>query len=111
MPDAKLFICTIQLTHPAILTEGPTPEEERIIDQHFNFLKSLTDQGIALLVGRTLNTDPSTFGITILRAESMKQAKEILERDPGLQSGIWHAKFYPFRIALLGPIQQAITEN
>jgi uncharacterized protein YciI len=106
MADEKLFLCKIQLTRPAILTEGPTPAEAHIIDQHFNFLKSLTEQGIVLMAGRTLNTDPGTFGITILRAESFEHAHEIIERDPGLQSGTWRAELYPFRIALLGELEQ-----
>jgi uncharacterized protein YciI len=97
----NLFIYRIQLNRPEILTEGATPEEEHLITQHANHLKALTDDGVALLVGRTLNTDPEAFGIVIFQANSEKEALSIMNSDPGVQRDLWKAELFPFRIAFL----------
>lgn len=57
-----------------MLSEGSTPEEERIVDAHYSYLKALTDQGVVILAGRTLNTDKSSFGIVIFRSDSEEAA-------------------------------------
>ena len=44
------------------------------ISAHYNYLKALTDQGVVILAGRTLNTDESSFGIVIFRADSEEAA-------------------------------------
>ena len=103
MPEPSFFIYKIQLTRPAILVEGPTPEEQEIMTQHAAYLEGLAEQGIALLVGRTLTTDSNTFGIAIFRADSPKAARQLMQDDPGVQAGIWHAEIFPFRISFLQP--------
>jgi uncharacterized protein YciI len=103
---SSLFLYKIQLARPAILTDGPTPEEQAIMSQHADYLENLTLSGVSMLVGRTLTTDPSTFGIMIFKAESLDHAREIANRDPGVHSGIWHAELFPFRIAFLGDVQK-----
>lgn len=35
-----------------MLTEGLTPEEERVVAEHFHYLKGLTEAGVVLLAGR-----------------------------------------------------------
>jgi uncharacterized protein YciI len=96
-----LFVYKIQLTRPEILTDGPTPEEQEIMARHAEHLLHLTEQGVALLVGRTLNTDPSCFGIVLFQAASPEQALEIMHSDPGVRHGLWRAELYPFRLAFL----------
>ena len=84
-----------------MLTEGPTPQEAEIISTHFNYLKGLTDRGVALLVGRTLTTDERTFGITIFEAASEEQAREIMNNDPAVIHGVMRAELYPFKVVLM----------
>jgi uncharacterized protein YciI len=55
-----------------------------------------------VLVGRTLNTDSSTFGIAIFKANSKAEAQAIMDNDPAVQKGVMRSEVYPFRIALLG---------
>jgi uncharacterized protein YciI len=97
----NLFVYKIQLNRPEILTDGPTPEEKEIMARHADHLQQLTEQGVALLAGRTLNTDPSCFGIVLFQAASPEQAMEIMQSDPGVQQGLWRAELYPFRVAFL----------
>jgi uncharacterized protein YciI len=82
-----------------MVTNGPTDEESSIISEHFDYLKSLTKQGVVLVFGRTQNNDTSTFGITIFRAESDDAARSIMNNDPAVKKGIMRAELFPYRVA------------
>jgi uncharacterized protein YciI len=84
-----------------MLSEGPTPEEERIVGDHYSYLKKLTDEGVVILAGRTLNTDETSFGIIIFRAESEEAARCIVADDPAVRGGVMRAELFPYRIALM----------
>lgn len=101
MPNKQQFLYKIQPTRPAMLTEGPTEREAAIVGQHFNYLKDLTEQGIVLLAGRTLNTDPSSFGIIIFEADSEEAAQALVAGDPAVSQGVMRAELFPYRIALM----------
>lgn len=96
------YVYKIQPTRLGMLTEGPTPQEAEIISNHFNYLKSLTEQGVAIFVGRTLTTDDSTFGITVFEADSEEAAREVMNKDPAVAAGVMRAELYPFRVVLMG---------
>ncbi len=49
-----------------MLTSGPTPDEERIIGEHFEYLVLGAEHGEVLLFGRTQTRDERTFGIAVL---------------------------------------------
>jgi uncharacterized protein YciI len=85
MIDPTLFLYKIQPVRPGMLTEGCTPEEDQIISQHFKYLKALTDEGKVLLAGRTLNTDPSSFGIVIIAVDSERAARDLMHNDPAVK--------------------------
>jgi uncharacterized protein YciI len=53
-------------------------------------------------VGRTLNTDENTMGLTIFRAESEDAARQIMNRDPAVKKGVMTATLHPFRVVLQG---------
>ncbi|MFL5801850.1 MAG: YciI family protein [Roseiflexaceae bacterium] len=74
MSDITHYLYRIQPTRSAMLSEGPTEAEAAIVAQHFGYLKGLAEQGVVVLAGRTLNTDPSSFGIIILRADTEAEA-------------------------------------
>lgn len=84
-----------------MVTYGPTDEEASILSDHFNYLKSLTAQGVVLVFGRTQNKDTSTFGITIFRAESEDTARSIMNNDPAVRKGIMRAELFPYEVARL----------
>jgi uncharacterized protein YciI len=100
--EMKQFLYKIQVVRPAMLTEGPTPEEAQAVSEHFIFLERLTAEGILLLAGRTQNSDFSAFGIAIFRAESEEAARKLMAEDPVVQRRVMRAEIYPYRIALLG---------
>ena len=78
-----------------------TPEEDRVVQRHFGYLKSLTERGTVLLVGRTQNPDPTAFGIHILLASSEAEARRLVDDDPAVGEGIMRAELCSYKIALL----------
>ena len=59
------FIYLLKPTRLEMLTQGPTPKEEQIVEQHFQYLQALAEEGVMILVGRTQNQDETAFGIAI----------------------------------------------
>jgi uncharacterized protein YciI len=104
MADNPLFLYKIQVVRPEMITAGPTAEEEVIVGEHFSYLERLTQEGVVLLAGRTLNKDYSTFGIIIFHASSEQAARQIVENDPAVKNRIMRAELYPYRIALIGDL-------
>ena len=104
MSDTAQWLYRIQPTRPEMLSDGPTPEESEIVSQHFAYLKDLTERGIVVLAGRTLNTDASSFGIVILNAPSEEAARQLVENDPAVRGGVMRAELFPYRIALMAEL-------
>ncbi len=96
------FIYRLTLVRPGMLAEGPTPEEERIVGEHFAYLQDLTARGVVKLAGRTLTTGPETFGICILETADEATARAVMAGDPAVAGGVMTAELLPFRIALWG---------
>ncbi|MBL8165308.1 MAG: hypothetical protein JNJ61_25215 [Anaerolineae bacterium] len=95
------FLYRIQPTRTEMLSDGPTPQEAEIVSQHFAYLQRLTENGIVILAGRTLNVDETAFGIIIFNASDEAAAHQIMESDPAVQQGVMRASLFPYRIALL----------
>ena len=93
------YLYRIQPTRLEMVTHGPTDEEASILSDHFNYLKSLTEQGVVLVFGRTQNNDSSTFGITIFYAESEDAARSIMNNDPAVRKRLMRAELFPYKIA------------
>jgi hypothetical protein len=104
MAKTNLFIYKIQPVRPEMITEGRTPDEERIVGEHFDYLERLTKQGVVHLAGRTLTNDNAGFGIIIFNAESDEAARRLVHEDPAVVQRVMRAELYPFRVALVGPI-------
>ena len=100
MATSKLYLYKIQPVRPAMLIEN-TPEEAAIVGRHFAYLKDLTDKGVVLMAGRTLNMDYSSFGIIIFRAEDDAAAQAIVNNDPAVVERVMRAEWYPYRVALM----------
>ena len=94
------FLYQIRPTRPAMLVDGPTQAEAAIVSEHFGYLQTLLARGTLILAGRTLNTDPTSFGIVIFRAESEASARAIMEGDPAVRQGVMAAELFPYRVAL-----------
>ena len=80
------------------MVEKPTDEEEAAVEAHFQYLKSLTGQGVVVLAGRT--TGPPHVGLVIFRAADRAAAEAIMDDDPAIKAGVFAPRLQPFRIAL-----------
>lgn len=94
------YIYRIQPTRLAMLTDS-TPEEDRIVSEHFAYLKRLMEEGVLILAGRTLNTDERSFGIAIFNAADEATMQAITEGDPAVRAGVFRAEWFPYRVALI----------
>lgn len=94
------FIDRIRPARPAMLSEGPTGEEARVLGEHFAYLQALADSGVVLLAGRTLTPDEHAFGIVVFAAASEPAARALMDGDPAVAGGVMRAELMPFRVAL-----------
>ena len=95
------YIYKIQPARLGMLTDKPTPTEESILSEHFNYLKQLTEEGVVIVAGRTLTADENSFGIVIFEADNEFAAQQIMDNDPAVRSGVMKAELYPYRVALI----------
>jgi uncharacterized protein YciI len=86
-----------------MLQTGPTLEEAEATQAHFAYLQAARDVGVVFGAGRTLTTDDTTFGIVIFRAPDETAAREFMESDPAVATGVMRAELFPFRVALWAP--------
>ena len=89
----------IYLTHPFRdgFFEQPTPEEDTIMEEHFQYLKQATEAGTVLLAGPCLD---NTFGIVILLAGNDEAAQAFMFNDPSVKKNVMMAELHPMRISL-----------
>lgn len=104
MAQPQWLFC-VRPIRPEMLTDGPTDEEARIFGEHFSYWQRLTQNGVALVVGRTMTTGPETLGIAIFRADDENAAAWIGNSDPAVQEGVFRCEVFAFRVALLSENQ------
>ena len=97
------FLYRIQPVRHDKLTKGSTEFESRIVSKHFNYLKRLTEDGVVILAGRTQNTDYSSFGIVLLKAETIEAAREIMLNDPAVKNKVFRAELFLYKTSLFNP--------
>src|SRR6266705_3144097 len=86
-----------------MLTKGSTELESLIVSEHFNYLKRLAEDGVVILAGRTQNTDYSSFGIVVFKAETIEAAREIMLNDPAVKNKVFRAELFPYKTSLFNP--------
>lgn len=94
------FAYRIQPTRLAMLAEGPTEREARVVARHFAYLSELAERGQVLFAGRTLTADEQAFGIVVFDAASEDAARRLMQGDPAVAEGVMQAALWPFRVAL-----------
>lgn len=93
------YLYVLKPIRTAMLTEGPTSEEEVILGRHFEYIQSLKKNGTLRLAGRTTQNDESTLGVVVFMADSENDARRVMEEDPAVSQHVMSAKLSPFRIA------------
>lgn len=90
----------IYLIHPMRheFFESPTPQEEAVMEAHFEYLKQATSEGVVLLAGPCLD---ETFGVVVIRVENDQVARAFMLNDPSVKSNVMMAEIHPMKISLM----------
>jgi uncharacterized protein len=97
-----VFLYTLRPTRLAMLTEGPTAEEQALAAQHWTYSQELLARGVLVFAGRTLARDAGSFAVAVVRASSPEAARAIAESDPAVAGGVFRAEVFPFQPMLMG---------
>lgn len=85
------FIAQIKPYRTDFLT-NPKFEEQEIMKDHFAYLKTLLAEKKLFIAGPTLvKEDP--WGFIIFQVDTIESAKNILENDPSVKSGIQEIQY------------------
>lgn len=80
------------------MAETPTPDEQRIVGEHFTYLVALRDRGVLILAGRTQEADP--LGLVIFEADDELAAQAVVDADPAVAAGVFTASLHPYAVAV-----------
>jgi len=74
-----------------------TPEEERVVGSHFQFLKRLLAEGKLLLAGPC---EDASMGLAVIECDNLDEARSILAADPAVQGRVFTGEIKPYRVSL-----------
>jgi uncharacterized protein YciI len=91
----------IYLIHPFRegFFENPTAEEGALVEAHFEYLRTSTQDGQVVLAGPCLD---QTFGLVVFHARDETSAREFMMNDPTVKNNVMLAELHPFKISLPG---------
>lgn len=79
--------------------ETATEEEQRIVGEHFAYLKAATEAGTLILAGRTM--EAPIVGICVFEASDREAAERFAQEDPAVREGVFLARVQPYAVALM----------
>lgn len=94
----KQFLIILRPSRDTFLSDS-TEDENRIVSEHFEYMKRATERGQAVLVGRTQDDPP--LGLAIFEAENEDSAKLFMNGDPAVAAGVFTAELRPYSVALM----------
>lgn len=100
MSEGPQYLYQLRPTRPEMLVDGLTEDEEIAVDEHYAYLKGLTDWGVVVLAGRTLEVGERGFGLVVFNASSEDEAESLMRADPAIRAGVLSAELFPFNLAL-----------
>ena len=98
MAEKQHFVGIIRPTRSGFV-DDPTPDEQRIMRDHFQYLKTALEDGRLLMAGPCIAGE-DTFGIMVLRMESEAEARTFMDSDPSVIGGVQKPTLYPLRLSL-----------
>jgi uncharacterized protein YciI len=96
-----LFMYTLRPLRIAMLTDGPTADEQAVAGHHWMYSQKLLTEGTLIFAGRTLNRDSSAFAFAVIRAPDLETAHTLAQGDPAVAGGIFAAEVFPFQPMLM----------
>ncbi len=78
--------------------ENMTDNEQRIMSEHFAYLRDLTMKKKVIMAGPVIKP---TFGLIILQTASEDEARAIMEAEPSVAKGVHRYELQPMTVSLL----------
>jgi uncharacterized protein YciI len=75
-----------------------TPEEERAIGAHFQYLKALLEEGRLILAGPC---EDASMGLAVFETRDEAEARAIVASDPAVTSNAFTCEIKPYHVSLL----------
>lgn len=91
------FFAQLKGTRPG-WPEEMTADEERIMGEHFVYLKELVAKKKVIAAGPVFNP---VFGLVILQVASETEARDIMDREPSVLAGVHTYELSPMVLSLL----------
>ncbi len=87
--------------------DNMTPDEERIMGEHYVYLKELTRRGTVLMAGPV----SGQYGLIVLEVRSEEEARAIMEKEPSVVQGVHTYEISPMVASLMAskaPVFRAV---
>jgi uncharacterized protein YciI len=78
--------------------DDATPEEERVIGAHFQYLKRLLAEGKLILAGPC---EDASMGLAVFETKDETEALAIVAADPAVTGKVFTCEIKPYRVSLL----------
>ncbi|TXK85461.1 YciI family protein [Paenibacillus sp. N3.4] len=101
MNEETQFIYVLRLLPEFLTRSNWTEREEKVLEEHFQYLLQLKEDGELILAGKTQNFDESTFETVILSVDNAVEATLIMEQDPAVANRLMSSELFPYRIAVM----------
>jgi uncharacterized protein YciI len=98
MTETKQYFVRLLGTRPG-WPNDMTSREEKIMDEHFEYLKRLTEAGKVLMAGPCFTEPP--FGLIVLNVADEAEARTIMDIEPSVTGGVHTYEMFPLRVALM----------
>jgi len=84
--------------------DNMTPDEEKVMTEHYYYLKDLVKRRKVYMAGPVFD---AKFGLIVLSVDSEREAKEIMDNEPSVKAGVHTYKMSAMRVSLLVDHQSA----
>lgn len=92
----KSYLVELKGTRPG-WPEDITKDEEKIMEEHFQYLKELTLKGKVLMAGPVFGQ----FGLIVLRVSGEEEARQIMNSEPSVVHGVHTYDLYEMITSLM----------
>lgn len=109
----QLFCYYLKLTKRFTDSAAWDAPAKKMLAKHANWLDSLGKAGIIICVGKAQVpfNDPLLFGMAVLKATNIQEAKKIMLQDPALSYGTHTGEVIPFSINIWYPQNHPLSKG
>lgn len=103
MMQKKFYFAQLLGTRPG-WPERMTADEERVMGEHFEYLKRLVGEKKVLMAGPVMEP---VFGLIVLAVGSEQEARQVMDNEPSVVAGVHTYELHPMHVSLLADYQSS----